>query len=211
MFKRTATSTSAATSGAPPQGLRPGLRWALGLSAVASAWAMLSPADPPVVAATAPPSAGQGGLSAPAPRPPTSTPGAAPTSPVRAGGTASVLALAPVPARLTEQMLEAADRDPFSIPQPPAPPPPPPLPPPPPPPPPQVPALNYRYLGQFLDPQGVRKVYLARPDKDLLVEAGTRLDEGYRVDTITDDEIRLVHEPLQQRAVIRIPAAAPSP
>lgn len=71
--------------------------------------------------------------------------------------------------------------------------------------------MNYRYLGQFIDPQGQRKVYLARPDKDLLVETGTRLDEGYRVEAITEDEIRLFHEPLQQRAVIRIPAAAPSP
>ena len=72
------------------------------------------------------------------------------------------------------------------------------------------PALAH-HLGQFIDPQGQRKVYLARPDKDLLVEAGTRLDEGYRVEAITDDEIRLVYEPLQQRTVIRIPAASPSP
>ncbi|HEY1395235.1 MAG TPA: hypothetical protein VF536_03935, partial [Roseateles sp.] len=83
--------------------------------------------------------------------------------------------------------------------------------PPPPPPPPQAPALNYRYLGQFIDPQGQRKVYLARSDKDVLVETGTRLDEGFRVEAITDDEIRLVYEPLQQRTVIRIPAASPSP
>jgi hypothetical protein len=203
MFKRPPAFTATATGDAPAKGLRPGLRWALGLSAVASAWAMLAPADPPLVAATAPAPAGQGGPSSPAPRPPL---------PSAARGTApgQALALATVPARLAEQPLEPADRDPFSIPQPPAPPPPPPAPPPPPPPAPQAPALNYRYLGQIIDPQGQRKVYLARPDKDLLVEAGTRLDEGYRVESITDDEIRLVYEPLQQRAVIRIPAAAPS-
>ncbi|WP_423598379.1 hypothetical protein [Roseateles sp. MS654] len=71
--------------------------------------------------------------------------------------------------------------------------------------------MNYRYLGQLIDPQGQRKVYLARADKDLLVEAGTRLDEGYRVEAITDDEVRLIYDSLQQRAVIRIPPAAPSP
>ena len=31
------------------------------------------------------------------------------------------------------------------------------------------------------------------------------------LEAITDDEIRLVYEPLQQRTVIRIPAASPSP
>lgn len=211
MFKRAVPAT-AISDDATPRGLRPGLRWALGLSAAASAWAMLAPADPPVVAATVPASAGQAGStglsgqgapSSPAPRPPT-------TPATRPGAPGQTLALASVPGRLPEQPLEPADRDPFAIPQPPAPPPPPPAPPPPPPPPPQAPALNYRYLGQFVDPQGQRKVYLARPDKDVLVEAGTRLDEGFRVETITDDEIRLVYEPLQQRTVIRIPSAAPS-
>ncbi len=202
MFKRPPTSTTPATTAtnAPAKGLRPGLRWALGLSAVASAWAMLAPADPPVVAATAP-APGQGGPNSPAPRPPmpTTAPTTVPTTVpmnARTAAPGQALALAAVPARLPEQPLEPADRDPFAIPQPP---------------PPQAPALNYRYLGQFIDPQGQRKVYLARPDKDLLVEAGTRLDEGYRVEAITDDEIRLVYEPLQQRTVIRIPAASPSP
>ena len=203
MFKR--ASTPPATSAAPAPGLRPGLRWALGLSAAASAWALLSPADPPVVAATTPPPSGQSGPITPAPRPPTSVS----TTSARPGLAAQPLAA--LPARLPEHPLEAADRDPFSIPQPPAPPPPTPPPPPPPPPPPQAPPLNYRYLGQLIDPQGQRKVYLARADKDLLVEAGTRLDEGYRVEAITDDEVRLIYDSLQQRAVIRIPPAAPSP
>ncbi|HEY1398359.1 MAG TPA: hypothetical protein VF536_19715, partial [Roseateles sp.] len=95
MFKRTSTSVAVTA-----KGLRPGLRWALGLSAVASVWAMLAPADPPVVAATAP-----------APRP--STPTAA-----RTAAPGQSLALAAIPARLPEQPLEPADRDPFLIPQP---------------------------------------------------------------------------------------------
>lgn len=63
----------------------------------------------------------------------------------------------------------------------------------------------------MLDPEGSRKVYLIRADKDVLVQSGTRLEEGYVVEAITDDEIRLIYEPLQQRAVIRIPPAQPTP
>lgn len=116
MFKRSTPPSPTADTPAP--GLRPGLRWALGLSAAASAWALLSPADPPLVAATAPSPAGQSLPATPAPRPPI----AAATS--RPGAPAPLPA---VPPRLPEHPLEPADRDPFSIPQPPAPPPPPPL------------------------------------------------------------------------------------
>ncbi|WP_056193252.1 hypothetical protein [Pelomonas sp. Root1237] len=63
----------------------------------------------------------------------------------------------------------------------------------------------------MLDPDGHQKIYLARQNKDVLVEPGMVLEEGYRVEAITDDEIRLLHEALQQRAVIRIPPPPPPP
>ena len=74
-------------------------------------------------------------------------------------------------------------------------------------PPPPAPSLNYRYLGQILDPDGRRLVYLARPDKDVLVGAGTRLDEGYVVEAIDDQGVRLRYPPLDAHAVVPSPTA----
>ncbi|XHS79810.1 hypothetical protein ACFJGW_07470 [Burkholderiaceae bacterium UC74_6] len=65
--------------------------------------------------------------------------------------------------------------------------------------------MNYRYLGQFIDPQGESKVYITAGGRDILVEVGMELSEGYRVEAITGDEIRLIYPPLQQRAIISRP------
>ncbi len=179
-----------------PRQLRPMLRWMLGLSIGGSVWAFLlpSPADAPADSV-----------------PRSQPPGAASYRELLSSWQPAHSPLAgsaiPLPSRLPENPLEAADRNPFSTPQQPAPPAPPALAlEPAPPPAPQAPALTYRYLGEMLDAQGQRRVYLAKQDKELLVETGTRLDEGYRVESITADEIRLIHEALQQQAVIRIPA-----
>ncbi|WAC72434.1 hypothetical protein OU995_23230 [Roseateles sp. SL47] len=192
----------------PTKGLRPALRWTLGLTAAATAWALLSPADGNVTPAASTPATNKDRAPADslAP-PPASTAGNSTAGNRKPTGAPPP----PIPGRLPELALEAADRDPFMIPAPPPPPAAPPPPPPPPPPAPTAPPLNYRYLGSMVDPEGARKVYLARADKDVLVEAGTRLEEGYRVEAITDDEIRLIYEPLQQRTVIRIPPAQPTP
>lgn len=196
------------TSAPPPRhanakGLRPALRWTLGLTSAATAWALLSPADGNVTPAATSTLVNMGQSPA-AP----SALGAANTVSHRKP---SMAPPPPIPGRLPEAALEAADRDPFMIPPPPPPPAPSPPPPPPPPPAAVAPPLNYRYLGSMLDPEGSRKVYLIRADKDVLVQSGTRLEEGYVVEAITDDEIRLIYEPLQQRAVIRIPPAQPTP
>jgi len=72
---------------------------------------------------------------------------------------------------------------------------------------PVVPPLDYRYLGRMIDPTGQQIVYLARGDKALPVAVGARLDEGYVVETITDDAIRLMYPAGQVHAVIPIPPA----
>ena len=118
------------------------------------------------------------------------------------------LQAAPLPDRLNAAPLEKSRFDPFVGVQPPPPPAPKvvaapvveaPAPPPPP------PTLNYRYLGQMTDPSGQQYVYLAKPDKDVPVTVGTRLDEGYVVEAITADAVRVVYPPLDSRAVIPIP------
>lgn len=75
-------------------------------------------------------------------------------------------------------------------------------------PPPVAPTLNYRYLGQMTDPSGQRLVYLAGPAKEIAVTTGTRLDEGYVVESVTTDAVRLHYPPLDARAVIPLPASA---
>jgi hypothetical protein len=171
--------------------MRPGMRWALGLSLLVSGMALLPTSEKPeaaVAIAMAQPSDAAPGV---------------PASPP--------IIRAVLPGQLAVQALERAERDPFELPAPPpvAAPVAPPAPPPPAPP--SAPALNYRYLGQLLDLQGQRRVYLARSDgKEVMVERGTRLDEGYLVEAITPAEIKLVYEALQQRLSIPIPISNPS-
>jgi hypothetical protein len=74
-------------------------------------------------------------------------------------------------------------------------------------PPPAAPVLNYRYLGQMVDPSGQRLVYLAGPTKEVRAAVGTRLDEGYVVEAINTDGVRLHYPPLDARAVIPLPSS----
>jgi hypothetical protein len=69
------------------------------------------------------------------------------------------------------------------------------------------PVSSYRYLGQLLDPQGKRMVYLAGVDnKEALVAPGARLDGGYLVEAITASDVMLFHELSHQRTSIPIPS-----
>lgn len=51
---------------------------------------------------------------------------------------------------------------------------------------------------------------LARGDTSTTVEVGTRLDEGYVVESIGSDAVRLVYPPLGTSVDILIPPAPPS-
>jgi hypothetical protein len=69
------------------------------------------------------------------------------------------------------------------------------------------PALSYRYLGQMTDPTGNQLVYLSKPGQDLRVTVGATLDEGYVVEAIAEDGVRLHHPATDTRAVVAIPRA----
>ncbi len=127
-------------------------------------------------------------------------------SPAGESAAASVRAL---PSRLTSVTLDAANFDPFVGVVPPPPPPPPPqvVAPPPPPPPPAPPPFNYRYLGRMLDPSGNELVYLANAARTVPVTVGTRLDEGYVVESIGLESITFHYPALDTRTVISIPPA----
>jgi len=118
-----------------------------------------------------------------------------------------------LPERLATQPLEPSTFDPFVGPQPPPPVAAPASAPPPfvgpiyvPPPPP--PTINYRYMGQLIDPAGKQVIYLARPDKEVAVTVGMSLDEGYIVGSVSPEGIQLIHPPSANKVLIPIPHAA---
>jgi len=173
--------------------VRPGLQWALGATLVSSAAAWLWPAAQPMFSARAAPTNEVANL-----------PGS-PASTVKPGALA-------LPARLTPLILvddtaQVAPFDPFVgvVTAPPSPPPaasaaPPPAPPPAPPQP------SYRFFGRVEGVSGAPEIYLAKGDSVVLAEPGTRLDDGYVVDTVTAAEVRLAYPSLDARAVIPLPA-----
>lgn len=89
-------------------------------------------------------------------------------------------------------------------------PPPPPAPPPVAPPvvvapPPAPPAQDYRFLGRMTDPDGVEQTLLGRGDSATPVKAGTVLDNGYVVESITPDAIVLAYTALGTKVTLQIP------
>lgn len=68
---------------------------------------------------------------------------------------------------------------------------------------PSAPAMPYRVAGTVAH-DGVAKVVLAKGDRVFTVEPGDRLEEGYRVEAITADEVALVYEPLGTRELLAL-------
>jgi hypothetical protein len=119
---------------------------------------------------------------------------------------------AALPSTLDSWAIEPARRDAFAPVEPPgaSPPPLPPAPeahPPAPPPTPTAPSVTYRYLGRMTTPEGMQITLLARGDVTLPVAAGTPLDEGYVVESVGRDAVRLVYPPLGTTVDIPIPPA----
>jgi hypothetical protein len=71
---------------------------------------------------------------------------------------------------------------------------------------PAAPAISLRYLGTMVTPQGQRLVMLARGDTAVTVQEGTRLDEGYVVQAIGQDEVRLLYPATGMVLGVPIPA-----
>lgn len=146
---------------------------------------------------------------------------------MRAGNTASIEAQTPQaqqqsPAATSEspqsprpaaaavaRSLSVAAADPFEV----APPPPPPPPKQPvvapAPPPPAPPPMNWRYFGQMTSPDNKRQVYLSRGDQAIAIEAGQRLDDGFLVDAVTAENVRLRHVDSGFQFLIALPESPP--
>lgn len=175
--------------------MSPLLRWTLLGTLGLSGWAILFPAEAP---------RSPGRAAAPLPSDPVTPALVPPPLPNRLVAPSGMLAS--LPADLPQPRLEPAVGDPFVGVQPP-----PPAPPPPvavvamPAAPPAPPALNYRFLGRVVDPEGRLQVYLSGPDKEQLVAKGTQLAEGYVIQAITSTAVELYYPPLNYRTEIRIP------
>lgn len=62
---------------------------------------------------------------------------------------------------------------------------------------PEAPPLPFRYLGKWIE-GGKRSIFIANGDQSFAVAAGDRIGE-YRVDSITEAEIRFTYLPLKTK------------
>lgn len=180
--------------------MRRELVWALGASALLSAWALLSPtsgSDGGVIVAPVERLAGNAMPGSGDPRR---------AAPVKT--TAERIAQAsPLPASWPAPAMEAANRNPFLAPAPPAPKPvvsasviapapPPPL------------AITYRFWGSLTTPAGEHVLYVARDDnaasQPIAVQVGTRLDGGLQVEQITAAAIVLLQSESKRRVTLSL-------
>ncbi len=120
------------------------------------------------------------------------------------------------PVRWPEVEVAAAAGDPFSV----APAPqqtPPNLPPPSPPPvpaaalPPAAPALEHRFFGRVVSPDGQQITLLTRTGVPVAVSEGVPLNDGYVVESVRPEAVRLVYPPLGTVVDLPIPASPSEP
>lgn len=170
--------------------MRRNLRWALGLTVLASAVAVsVRPNRAEHVAAVVP-------------KPTASRNDSARTR--EQGRTPK-----PLPPLLARELLQRAKGNPFAelpvnvapvvaVPAVSAPPAPPPV---------AVPPPDYRFVGRVVGPDEVERVYIGRRGRDIEILPGTALDDGYVVEGMDHETIRLHHPASDTRAEIAIPQA----
>lgn len=172
--------------------MRRGLFWALLATLAASAVTLWLGRQAPVLVAAVERNGARAELSAPQAR---------------------AVAMAALPGRLERPDIEPVRRDPFVPVLPPQPKPAPvPVPPPaqmagppPPPPLPSAPAVRARFLGRMVTPAGDMLVFLSAGDKTVLAQAGDVMDDGYVVDSVTDQAVVLRYPALDVKVTLPLP------
>ncbi len=71
--------------------------------------------------------------------------------------------------------------------------------------PPAPPPQEYRFLGRVTGPDGVDQVLLGHGDAAVPVKAGTVLDNGYVVESVTTEAIVLIYPSLGTKTAVPIP------
>lgn len=67
-----------------------------------------------------------------------------------------------------------------------------------------APLPNVRFLGSFVDPQGVLLLYLAQGTTEIEAKIGETLPNGYQVASATKDEVRLVYPRLGTQVIVPV-------
>jgi hypothetical protein len=65
--------------------------------------------------------------------------------------------------------------------------------------------MPYKVVGVMLDPEGRRLVVLGRADKSLVASPGMQLEEGFVIESVGDEAVRLLYPPLEVRFDLPIP------
>ncbi len=120
-----------------------------------------------------------------------------------------------LPAQIERDKIEPAIRDPFSMVLPPLPPAPPKpkvvVQPPPAPPPvlavaaPTPPPLNLRFVGRMTAPDGQLLIFATLAEVPITLFVGQSLSNGYKVDSISNQQVQLSYPPLGTTAQLQIP------
>lgn len=71
--------------------------------------------------------------------------------------------------------------------------------------PPQAAAPDYSYLGRLTDPDGKERVFLRRAEKPIEAALGTVLDDGYAVEAVEKESVRLRHSATGLELLIALP------
>lgn len=71
---------------------------------------------------------------------------------------------------------------------------------------PTAPAAAYRFLGRMLTPVGESMVFLGSTEKVVAVKAGDRLDDGYVVESISEQGVQLLYPELDVRITLPAPS-----
>jgi hypothetical protein len=69
---------------------------------------------------------------------------------------------------------------------------------------PVAPALNLRYWGRMMTPEGKQLTYLARGETVFPVAEGDRLEDGWTVVALKEDAVLMLYPPLDFRASVPI-------
>lgn len=71
---------------------------------------------------------------------------------------------------------------------------------------PAAPAVTFRYVGRMTTPLGEPLVFLASGSNVLAVKAGDRLDDGYVVESVSEQGVQLSYPALDVRVTIPVPS-----
>ena len=65
--------------------------------------------------------------------------------------------------------------------------------------------MNYRFFGRMTSPDGQEETWLASGERVVLAKPGTSLEDGYVIETVSADAVRLAYPALDAHVQIPLP------